>query len=318
MTLPTHNVSVTIPVSQAIEQVKRVLFNPFELGKWFTIGFCAWLAHLGQQGFRGNFSGGGRRGEVRVQEWARRAHEYVLSNLYWIIPVAIAVMIFLVALWVLILWVSSRGKFMFLHCVVRNVAEVVSPWHRYAREGTTLFWFRLILGLAQLVVIVPMITAIGFLIWGMVRRGEASAGGIVGAIILGLALIVVCLAVWVVAKLTNDFVVPILFLRDGSCVEAWRVLSGLLSANVGSFVLYFLFQILLSLAITACVIALVLVTCCIAGCLLALPYLGTVLFLPVLMFQRAYSILYLRQYGPDYDVFGATADQGPQPLSGAA
>jgi len=78
-------------------------------------------------------------------------------------------------------------------------------------------------------------------------------------------------------------------------------------------VLYFLFQILLSLAIAACVLALVLVTCCIAGCLLALPYLGTVLFLPVLMFQRAYSILYLRQFGPEFDVFGASPATGPQP-----
>jgi molecular chaperone DnaJ len=27
--------------------VKRVLFQPFDLGKWFVIGFAAWLAHLG-------------------------------------------------------------------------------------------------------------------------------------------------------------------------------------------------------------------------------------------------------------------------------
>jgi len=51
------------------------------------------------------------------------------------------------------------------------------------------------------------------------------------------------------------------------------------------------------------VVAAVLVTCCIAGCLLALPYLGTVLLLPVLVFKRGYSIHYLAQYGPDYDVF---------------
>jgi len=89
-------------------------------------------------------------------------------------------------------------------------------------------------------------------------------------------------------------------------MDAWLVLRELLSANPGGFVLYFLFQILLSLAITACVVALVLVTCCIAGCLLALPFLGTVLFLPVLMFQRAYSIFYLRQYGTEFDVFAAT------------
>jgi len=313
MALPAQNVSVTLPVNQAIQHVKQVLFNPFDIGKWLTIGFCAWLAHLGQQGFRGNFGGGGRGGDVRVQEWLRRAHEFVVTNLYWIVPVAIAVAVFLVALWVLILWVSSRGKFMFLHCVVRNVSEVVAPWHRFASEGATLFWFRLVLGLAQLTIVVPLLVAIGITIWRMVQRGAPSPGGVISAILLGLLLLLVCLAVWVVARLTNDFIVPILFRRGGSCLDAWGVLRQLLTANPGEFVLYFLFQILLSLAIAACVLALVLVTCCIAGCLLALPYLGTVLFLPVLMFQRAYSILYLRQFGPEFDVFGASPATGPQP-----
>jgi hypothetical protein len=98
-------------------------------------------------------------------------------------------------------------------------------------------------------------------------------------------------------------VVVIMFRRAATCLKAWSILRALLAANVGAFVLYFLFQILLSMAIGACVLALILVTCCIAGCLLAIPYLGTVLFLPVLVFQRAYSVFYLRQYGPDFDAF---------------
>jgi hypothetical protein len=194
---------------------------------------------------------------------------------------------------------------MFLHCIVRNVAEVVSPWHRYAREAASLFWFRLILGLAQLILIIPPLIAVAILIWRMVQRGEPSAGGIVGAVIFFLLFLLLCLGIWLIARLMEDFVVPILFLRGGSCIQAWRVLGQLISPNLGAFVVYFLFQILLSLAIAACVLALVLVTCCVAGCLLALPYLGTVLFLPVLTFRRAYSILYLRQYGTEFDVFSA-------------
>jgi hypothetical protein len=36
---------------------------------------------------------------------------------------------------------------------------------------------------------------------------------------------------------------------------------------------------------------------------MAIPYLGTVLLLPVLVFKRSYSIYFLRQFGPEYDVF---------------
>jgi hypothetical protein len=34
-----------------------------------------------------------------------------------------------------------------------------------------------------------------------------------------------------------------------------------------------------------------------------IPYIGTVLLLPVAVFKRSYSIYYLAQYGPPYDVF---------------
>jgi hypothetical protein len=67
-----------------------------------------------------------------------------------------------------------------------------------------------------------------------------------------------------------------------------------------------------SIACGVVVLAAVIATCCIAACLLALPYLGTVLLLPVLVFQRAYSLYYLAQLGPKYDLFQRPA---PPPAS---
>ena len=43
-------VSVIDPVASAIEHVKKMLFKPFDLEKWFVIGFCAWLAYIGKRG----------------------------------------------------------------------------------------------------------------------------------------------------------------------------------------------------------------------------------------------------------------------------
>ena len=36
-----REISVTEPVSPALERVKTMLFKPFDPGKWFVIGFCA-------------------------------------------------------------------------------------------------------------------------------------------------------------------------------------------------------------------------------------------------------------------------------------
>jgi hypothetical protein len=41
--------------------------------------------------------------------------------------------------------------------------------------------------------------------------------------------------------------------------------------------------------------------------LLAVPYLGTVLLLPILVFERAYSVHFLAQFGPSFNVFSAAA-----------
>jgi hypothetical protein len=76
-----------------------------------------------------------------------------------------------------------------------------------------------------------------------------------------------------------------------------------LSANKARFALYILFQIVIAIAIGAIILAAVCVTCCCAACILAIPYIGTVLILPLLVFKRAYSLLYFRQFGPQFDVF---------------
>jgi hypothetical protein len=80
---------------------------------------------------------------------------------------------------------------------------------------------------------------------------------------------------------------------------------------VGTFILYFLFQIALVMAIGVIVVGAVIITCCIAGCLMALPYLGTILLLPVSMFKRCYSLYFLAQFGRKYDVFAPASTPPP-------
>ena len=58
-----NRVSVIDPVTPAIDRVKLILFRPFDLGKWFVIGFCAWLAYLGTGGGGG---GGFRQREILI------------------------------------------------------------------------------------------------------------------------------------------------------------------------------------------------------------------------------------------------------------
>ena len=242
--------------------------------------------------------------------------EYVRDNLEWIVPLAVGIFVFAAAVWLLVLWLSSRGRFMFLHNVVTNRAEVAIPWNEYRVHGNSLFFFRLALSVAGFVVVVPLVVVLISAIVQMVMREEANAGGIALAGLAVLGTIVVGVFFALIGKFTKDFVVPIMRVRTPDCLAAWREFLGLLTANPAHFTVYILFHVLLTIIIGILTVAAVVVTCCIAGCLLAIPYVGTVLFLPVLVFLRAFSLYYLAQYGPHYDVFtpvAATALAAPAP-----
>jgi hypothetical protein len=55
------------------------------------------------------------------------AKEFISSNLYWIVPVAIFVVLLIIGIALLVTWLNSRGKFMFLHCIAENKAEIGVP-----------------------------------------------------------------------------------------------------------------------------------------------------------------------------------------------
>ena len=56
-------------------------------------------------------------------------------------------------------------------------------------------------------------------------------------------------------------------------------------------------------AILFLVIMVGLATCGCACCFMSIPFVGTVLLLPISVFMRSYSLLYLRQFGSAYDSF---------------
>ncbi len=294
-----QRVSVIDPIGTAVDWVKRVLFSPFGLGRWCTIGFCAFLAYLGSGGFSFNYRTG--RGDFE------QAKEFVLEHLALVAVGAAVGVAAIIALWLLFCWLSSRGRFMFLHCVAKNVAEVKAPWAKYKTQGNSLFAFRAVLVLVGLAVVlaivaVPVLLIVGLCaVYGRPARFEMI---LIAAPFVGV-LFIAAMALGIVALFTEDFIVPIMYLRTIRCAAAWREFLRLFSANKLRFIGYYLFQILIVIALGLIVAMICLVGCCFccANILLMVPYIGTVILLPIFVFRRAYSLFYLRQYGTALDVF---------------
>ena len=202
---------------------------------------------------------------------------------------------------------------MFLHCVAGNKAEVKIPWAKFREHANSLFVFRIILGLVGFIIVMLPVVFAAILIITMVSAGAPAAGPILGVAFLVLFIIAVSICLGLIGKFTTDFVVPIMFLRMTSIRAAWGEFLSILSVNKARFLLYILFQIVIGIVIGVMVLIGACCTLCCLACVLAIPYLGTVLFLPVLIFKRSYSLYYLQQYGPQFDVFSTEGSQAVLP-----
>jgi len=298
-----QKISVIAPLDYAIERVRKILFEPFDISKWFTIGFCAWLAYLGKSGAGFNFNYGSVPRDAAGEPDLQLVKQFILDHLPLIISLAVALVVVGIILWVILTWLSSRGRFMFLHCVAKNIAEIKIPWHKYTGLANSLFLFRISLGLITFATALLVLVPAAVIIFTVVRTETTPGTATMVAFIVDIVVVAfVSMAIMLVRIFTAEFVEPLMFLRNSSCLSAWGEFFRMLTARKAAFTLYVLFQIVIGLAMLVIVLAATCLTCCCAGCILTIPYIGTVLALPLLVFRRAYSLYYLRQFGPAFDV----------------
>jgi hypothetical protein len=303
-------ISVTEPIGWALTRTGRMLFKPFEWRKWFVLGFCAWLANLGEGGGanfnpggggRGGRSGGGPGPFDPVLEWIR-------EHVGLVILVAVVAFLVILAVSLVVMWLSSRGKFMFLDGVVRNRGAVVEPWHRFRTPGNSLFGFRVVFGLAALAVVLLIAGAGLAIAWPDVQAERFGAMAVAGILAGALLMMPFIAVLGIVFLLLEDFVVPVMYLRGVRTLAAWGILwREVLPGHVGKIVLFYLMRIVLGFGIAVVAI----VATCFTCCLTIIPYLGTVILLPIFVFMRSYSVYFLQQFGPGWQFFPAVEGRLP-------
>ena len=119
-----------------------------------------------------------------------------------------------------------------------------------------------------------------------------------------LVLVPIAVFAWVtfavVVGLITYFMPPVMYARRCSSGEAARGILQLILEDPAPFILLILFMIALWIGwiMVGCLVT------CLTCCLASLPYIGTVIVLPVPVFFHSFSLLFLRQFGPDWDVWG--------------
>ena len=287
-------IEIFAPFGVAFEWMKTVLFRPFDFVKWLTIALAAFIGGSWGGGF--NFS---RLGQFKSNDFKYNVAKHGdwpgnWDITPWVVAIVIVVFAVIVALSVAWMWVSSRGRFVFTDCVVKNRAAIGEPWREFRREGNSFFFFLLTVGMATLVLIVIA----GFFLWGVFGASDndgARIGFVIGLIMLGLIWIVLALLFAVLSQ----FMVPVMYRRRCLAREALVDVAKLMAANPGPFVLFILFGLVLALAVAVVGTLAACLTCCIGG----LPYISTVILLPAIVWLTAFRFLFLRQFGEQYDVW---------------
>ena len=303
------NIEIFKPFGEAFELTNKILFQPFDLKKWFVIGFAAWLANLGSGGGSFNYQFN-RRDEMQ------KVNDAISQIPHPILVFGISILVlFVLALIVLFAWLRARGGFMFIDCIVKNRGAISEPWREFQKEGNSYFLFSLVV--AFVFVIFTALLSLPLIILAIKGRYYLNLHRdrldvyVLLAIAAWVFVIVLVIVAW---ALIASFMMPVMYRRRCRAYEAFRAVVSLIAAHPGEIVLYCLFLVVLAIATGLISCFAICATCCIA----ALPYVGTVILLPVFILLRSFALVFLRQFGPDYDVWSTSMPPEFLPtLSGA-
>jgi hypothetical protein len=296
-----RKIEIIKPFGEAFDLMKKILFQPFDMKKWFVIGFAAWLSNLGSGNYNFKFRDSDWKNVPAFQDLRDTINKIPHSILIFCL-VAFIVLVFAVV--ILFAWLRARGRFMFVDCIVRNRGAITEPWREFRREGNSYFLFGLVvgcivfvvLGVASLPFMLPIVRGVTFL-----HLHDFYLFSMIALWALFLLLLIIA---W---GLISHFMYAIMYRRRCLAREGFSAALSLIWNYPGEITLYSLFWIALVIATVLASCATILATCCIA----LLPYIGTVIMLPIFVCLRAFGLCFIRQFGPEYDVWRSSTPEPP-------
>ena len=301
------DLTYTSPLSRGFNRMKSLLFSPFHLVTWLTIGFASFLSQITQKLGESSASSEGDLDQPGdIFPWVSSTFEHftdkiALAGSYIILASAV---VFAIALLVLALaWLEARGKFIFLDNIVTGRGAISKPWSEYSREANSLFLWKLLIDIVLVFSIGLSVLFLGALIVpGVIARDLIPLS--VAGIFIGLWIVLLmALAVAYLRLFIQDFIVPIMYKDRIPFGQAWSKFMALLRKRPGELLLYGLFVAVLWVGLSLALGILGMVTCCVGFIVVAIPYVGSVIMLPVHATYRAFSAEFLAQFGPEFDVW---------------
>lgn len=295
------------PIGTAYERMVGNLFRPFDIGKWFTLGFSAFLSTL-LDGSSNSFNYSDMH-QIDSEEHIRWFVDFGLA--FWML-VSAAVIFLMAVILLVLMWLGMRGHFMLVDNVRQNQDLVVSPWKRWADASNGFF---LVFGTVFLVWWAGFaIMMLAGLNWAWPYLESQTFPGFPAFapwlfIVIGWALLLIPVNLYLFYL--KEFGIPIAIREQCGVVVANRRLLALMTNNLLDMFVY----ALLRFAIGVACFIISLLAGCLTCCIGFLPYISAVITLPLFVYRVHFTLECLRQFGPEFDLYPETvAEGGMEPL----
>ncbi len=314
-----RKISCVEAVYSAWDRMELLLFHPFDMGRWFMLGFAAWLANIGQSGIGFNFSmpdfsqvadmhqstSQAGNGGVNLFNQIFPSDMFNGILVFVLIAIVIAVLIFSVAIAVIFLWVRSRGAFIFIHDLATGTTEISRPWREYSRQGNSLFLLRIAYGAVMVMLFLICVVLTILMLLGAIISHSLNGMGIAGIVFGIISLFSLVMLGILIELCIENIVIPVMYRKKLSSWEAIYEFVSMTNDHAMPFVRFFLMYLLLELCAAVAIAVFIFSTCCFCCMglvLLSLPYIWAVVTLPLLTFFRLYGIEFLGQFGDEYRI----------------
>ena len=321
--------------NSAWRKMVTLLFKPFNFAKWLTLGFCVWLTQLGEGGSSGNFNfnsfkgdhGGNAKSNESVNAFLNALNQIFngdsgnfftriaeqchipVSILAWICAGIALLIIIIIAVYIILTWLKARFEFILIDNLIYDRTDIVQPWKKYKTPANSAFVWLVAVGLITSAIVIIMlifgfISTVPWIKSCLDQRTMLKPGNtmIISLAVNALLLIIFSLFVWLINFFFREFVIPVMYWNNLRVIEAWKIFLALLSNNRFLFFKYIILTIVFTVIAGAAILLAGLATCCIGLILLAIPFVGTVLILPVSVFFRLFGLELLAQFGPEFNI----------------
>ena len=280
------------------EKMKEILFRPFDWGTWLVLTLAFWLAGLGEGGFNLSFRNLPTDREsmgVLLQPIQTAAAQLNLTTGIFILLIAAILFFFAVTIGLLLLWVRCRARFVVLDMLLRGArAESFgNRWKLFQKQGNSFFFTQILLTVLMVFCGICCGGGIFFALTLFLEKPENGGidlvtGCLFAALIVILALLSIGFAIYLL--LFQEYGALRMYRTGGPGGEALRELNRKLMERPWTFVRYLIGLLIYFVLVTLLIVLFSCLTCCIGGILLAVPFLSTMILLPLLYVRWQYSL----------------------------